>query len=462
MYRKVFKRKINIIEPEHLQPEIITIIPRDKHTISRKNISDNALKVLYRLQRSGHEAYLVGGGVRDLLIGQKPKDFDIVTNATPEQIRRLFRNCRLVGRRFRLAHIIFGKEIIEVATFRGEHCDDHDKNQSQQSNNGLLLRDNVYGTIEQDALRRDFTINSLYYSSADFSLRDYCNGLHDLQLGIIRLIGDPETRYREDPVRMLRAVRFVAKLNMTIEPRTEEPIIRLSGLLQSIPAPRLFEETLKLLQSGQGYKSYKLLRKYHLFEQLLPIISRHFTPEGDSNMECMLIKALKSTDQRIAEQKRVNPAFLFAAILWYPLLEQAEKLTQEGGLSYSDAFSLAINDTLDESCLRLAIPKRITTVIRDIWQIQLRLLKRDGRRAFRLLEQPKFRAGFDLLVLRAEIEKGELAKIAQWWNDFQHANHDQQKVLINDIARKQTRYRSRKPRQVNKRPYNKTETKVKK
>lgn len=461
MYRKVFKRKINFIETEHTQPKNITIIPRDKHIISRKNISDNALKVLYRLQRSGHESYLVGGGVRDLLLGQKPKDFDIVTSATPEQIRRLFRNCRLVGRRFRLAHIIFGKEIIEVATFRGEHSDDHDKNQSQQSNNGLLLRDNVYGTIEQDALRRDFTINSLYYSCTDFSLRDYCNGLHDLQQGIIRLIGDPETRYREDPVRMLRAVRFVAKLNMSIDPQTEEPIIRLAGLLQNIPAPRLFEETLKLLQSGQGYQSYKLLRKYHLFEQLLPIISCHFTPGSDSNMECMLITALKNTDQRIAEQKRNNPSFLFAAILWYPLLEHAEKLAQEGGLSYSDAFSLAINDTLDEACLRLAIPKRITTVIRDIWQIQFRLLKRDGRRAFRLLEHPKFRAGFDLLVLRGEIEKGELARLAQWWNNFQDANYEQQKVLINEVARKQTRYRPRKSRQVKKRPYNKAESKVK-
>ncbi len=461
MYRKVFKTKRKNIKSEQ-QLKNITIIPRDKHIISRKNISDSALKVLYRLQRSGYDAYLVGGGVRDLLLGLKPKDFDIVTNATPEQIRRLFRNCRLVGRRFRLAHIIFGKEIIEVATFRGEHSDDHDKNQSQQSNKGLLLRDNVYGTIEQDALRRDFTINSLYYNSADFSVRDYTDGLHDLQNGIIRLIGDAEKRYREDPVRMLRAVRFVAKLNMTLDPQTEEPIRRLAELLQSIPAPRLFEETLKLLQSGQGYQSYQLLRKYHLFEQLLPIISRYFTPESDSNMEYLLVNILKNTDQRITQQKRVNPAFLFASMLWHPLLEQAEKLAQEGGLSYNDAFLLAMNDVLDEACLRLAIPKRITTVMREIWQLQSRLLKRDGRRAYRLLEHPKFRAGFDLLSLRAEIEGGELARITQWWDNFQKANHDQQKALITEVASKHNRHhRHRKSRQMKKRFYTHSDSNIK-
>lgn len=289
----------------------VTVIPREQHAISRKDISENALKVMYRLNKAGYEAWLVGGGVRDLLLGKKPKDFDVTTNATPEQVRKLFRNCRLVGRRFRLAHVMFGPEIIEVATFRGHHEGNvSDRTTSQRGQNGMLLRDNIFGSIEEDAQRRDFTINSLYYSVADFTVRDYVGGMQDLKEGIIRLIGNPETRYREDPVRMLRAVRFAAKLNMQISPETAEPIPRLAALLNDVPPARLFEESLKLLQAGYGYETYKLLREYHLFQPLFPTITRYFTENGDSAMERMIIQVLKNTDNRIHNGLRVNPAFL--------------------------------------------------------------------------------------------------------------------------------------------------------
>ena len=236
----------------------MTVIPREQHSISRKDISENALKVMYRLNKAGYEAWLVGGGVRDLLLGKKPKDFDVTTNATPDQVRKLFRNCRLVGRRFRLAHVMFGPEIIEVATFRGHHeGSEADRTTSQRGQNGMLLRDNIFGSIEEDAQRRDFTINSLYYSVADFTVRDYVGGMQDLEEGIIRLIGNPETRYREDPVRMLRAVRFAAKLDMRISPETAEPIPRLATLLNDIPPARLFEEALKLLHRAMGMKPIK-------------------------------------------------------------------------------------------------------------------------------------------------------------------------------------------------------------
>lgn len=450
--RKLLNSKDGSFPEDSTCSDQVTIIPRDHHSISRKNISENALKVLYRLNKAGYEAFLVGGSVRDLLLGARPKDFDVATSATPEQVRKLFRNCRLVGRRFRLAHIMFGPEIIEVATFRASHDDQSDKDAAHQSNDGMLLRDNVYGTLEDDALRRDFTVNSLYYSTSDFSVRDYANGLQDLEDGIIRLIGDPETRYREDPVRMLRAIRFSAKLGMTIAPETAAPMKQLAPLLKEIPPARLFEETLKLLQSGHGYQSYKLLCDYNLFQQLFPIISNHFTPNHDSNMERILTQVLKNTDYRLKNNMRVNPAYLFAVMLWYPLIEHAQKLSHEGGLSYYDSFLLATNDILDEQCNSLAIPKRITTVIRDIWLLQLRLGRREGKKAFRLMEHNKFRAGFDLLELRAEIEKGELMNLAKWWDEFQVANADRQKELVAEInknapARRQNKnYRPRRPK----------------
>lgn len=430
------------------QPRM-TVIPREQHTISREDISENALKVLYRLNKAGYEAYLVGGGVRDLLLGKKPKDFDVTTNATPDQVRKLFRNCRLVGRRFRLAHVMFGPEIIEVATFRGHHEDQPaDRTTSQRGQNGMLLRDNIFGSIEDDAQRRDFTINSLYYSVADFSVRDYVGGMQDLEEGTIRLIGNPETRYREDPVRMLRAVRFAAKLHMRISPETAEPIARLATLINDVPPARLFEESLKLLQAGNGLDTYQLLREYSLFQPLFPTITRYFTEKGDSSMERIINLVLKNTDTRIQNDMRVNPAFLFAAMLWYPQLETAQKIAQESGLTYHDAFALAMNDVLDEACRTLAIPKRITTLVRDIWQLQLRMSRRQGKRAWKLMEHPKFRAAYDLLALRAEIENNhELQRLVQWWGEFQVAAPPAQKGMLDVLDEEpDTRRRHRRPR----------------
>ncbi len=431
----------------------MTTIPRERHNISRKDISENALKVLYRLNKAGYEAYLVGGSVRDLLLGQKPKDFDVTTNATPEQMRKLFRNCRLVGRRFRLAHVMFGPEVIEVATFRGHHqaeVDDdaqENPNHSQRAQSGMLLRDNIFGSIEDDAQRRDLTINSLYYNVADFTVRDYVGGLQDLQQGIIRLIGDPETRYREDPVRMLRVVRFAARLKMSIAAETAEPIPRLVTLLQDIPSARLFEESLKLLQSGYGYPTYVQLRKYQLFQPLFPLITRYFTEQGDSPMELMIAQVLKNTDERIHNQMRVNPAFLFAAMFWYPQIETAQRIAQESGLTWYDAFVLAMNDVLDEACRALAIPKRITTLTRDIWQLQLRMSRRHGKRASKLMEHPKFRAAYDLLALRAEVENNaELHRLTTWWGEYQTAEPPQQKSMLNTLGDDPAPRRPRRPR----------------
>ncbi|CUX96318.1 Poly(A) polymerase I precursor [Candidatus Gullanella endobia] len=408
----------------HRHRNHLTIIPRDQHIISRKDISKNALKVLYRLNKAGYEAYLAGGSVRDLLLGKKPKDFDITTNATPEQIRKLFRNCRLVGRRFRLAHIIFGSEIIEVATFRGHHKMIELQESAMEStligHNGMLLYDNIFGSIEEDAQRRDFSINSLYYNVADFTLRDYNSGIKDLQEGTIRLNGDPETRYREDPVRMLRAIRFSAMLNMNISHETAEPISRLARLLHNVPPSRLFEKAIKLLQTGYGETTYRLLCKYQLFQSLFPLISCNFTKHGDSYIEQMIIRVLIKSDYRFHNNMRINPASLFSAMLWYPLLKCTKKLIQKNNLSYFQAFSLAINKILDEQCLTLSIPKRLTTLMRDIWQMQFRLLCYQGKNPKKLMEHPKFLDAYNLLTLRAEVENDYKLQLAsKRWNEFQ-------------------------------------------
>ncbi|ARC93097.1 MULTISPECIES: polynucleotide adenylyltransferase PcnB [Vibrio] len=429
-------------------PELsLNIITRQEHNISRKQISDNALKVLYRLHGAGFDAFLVGGGVRDLLLAQNPKDFDIATNATPEQIRQLFKNCRLIGRRFRLAHIMFGRDIIEVATFRGHH-QETSKNISQQSKEGMLLRDNVYGTIDEDAERRDFTINAMYYNIGDYAIHDYAGGNEDLEDRLVRLIGDPETRYREDPVRMLRAIRFAVKLDFDIEEDTAAPIEEMSPLLRDIPSARLYEESLKMLQSGYGLETYHLMREYNLFQQLFPVISEDFTEEYSSKTEQMLDLVLDSTDQRIEEGKRINPAFMFAAMLWYPLQARAELLMEKRKLSAYDAIMEASNYILDEQVRTIAIPRRHTATIREIWQLQLRMPRRNGKRAFRLMELNKFRAGFDFLEMRGEIEGGETEQLAKWWETFQNAGRNMRQSMVADLdaeSPEQGKKRRRKP-----------------
>lgn len=424
-----------IIKTQRTYPALaLNVVTREEHCISRRQISDNALKVLYRLHSSGFDAFLVGGGVRDLLLSQHPKDFDIATNATPEQIRKLFRNCRLIGRRFRLAHVMFGREIIEVATFRGHH-QENDSQISSQSEAGMLLRDNVYGTIDEDAERRDFTVNAMYYNIANYSIHDYAGGIEDLEDRLVRMIGDPETRYREDPVRMLRAIRFAAKLDFDIEEETAEPIEHLAPLLQDIPPARLYEESLKMLQTGVGLETYHLMREYNLFQQLFPAVAEHFTQDYDSYTEQMLDFSLDSTDLRIEQGKRVNPAFMFAAMLWYPMLSIANRLSAEHNLQEYDAMMEAANVILDRVVQRIAIPRRHTTTIREIWQMQFRLDRRSGKRAFRLLELNKFRAGFDFLLMRSEIEGGNVKALADWWSSFQKADRDQRQIMVDSLGK---------------------------
>ncbi len=426
------------------------------------------MKVLYRLNKSGYEAYLVGGGVRDILLGLKPKDFDIATNATPDQIKDLFRNCRLIGRRFRLAHIVFGREIIEVATFRGHHdsapkqTKDNAKT-SKQNDEGMLLRDNIYGSIEEDAERRDFTINALYYSSKDFKVYDFANGVQDVENRIIRMIGDPATRYREDPVRMLRAIRFATKLDMQISPETKAPIKELSSLMASIPAARMFEEFLKMFISGKAIANFEQLREYDLFRYFFPAVDQALNAKTTSEEEkssqekllALITLSMSNTDKRINNDQRVTPAFLFAAMLWYPLQKYIKQINAAQQLAPQDAFFAALNEIMPEQQRSISIPKRFQGVMKDIWILQDKLGRREGKRAFKTFEHPKFRAGYDFLLLRAEIEQStELQELAQWWTDFQEVSTDAKTQMIRSIktapgSKRRTPRKRRKPLKTN-------------
>lgn len=415
------------------------IIPRAEHSVSRAFISDNALKVLYRLHKGGYEAFLVGGGVRDILLGLRPKDFDIATNATPEQVKKLFRNCRIIGRRFRLAHILFGRDIIEVATFRA-HCDDN----IEQRGDGMIVRDNVYGTVEEDAIRRDFTVNALYYNIADFSLHDYCGGLTDLRKKQMSIIGDPELRYREDPVRMLRAIRLASKLELNIESKTANAIKPNAELLLQVPAARLWEEYKKMFLAGKAEKTFLALQEYGLLKFLFPtMVDSMRTAE---NAEAFIIQALRNTDDRLAEGKTINPAFLQAVFLWFPLLEKAEALQSKRN-SFNDAFYKSMNRVITEQSQHVSIMRRYGNMIQDIWAMQLRLKTTSGKRVWSIFEHPKFRAAYDFLLLRATIDPS-LAPLAQWWTDFQEVSREQKITMIskNKPAGKKRRPRKkRKP-----------------
>jgi poly(A) polymerase len=327
------------IAPDGSQP---VTIPRPDHEISRASISSAALKVLYGLKEAGYQSFLVGGGVRDLLLGREPKDFDVGTDATPEEIRNLFRSCRLIGRRFRLAHVRFGREVIEVATFRARHDEQSGEgSDSAHSEEGRILRDNVFGSLEEDAWRRDFTVNALYYDIKNFSVVDYVGGLDDLKAGTLKLIGDPEQRYREDPVRMLRAVRFAAKLGFRIHPDTEEPMHDLGQLLEDIPSARLFEEVLKLFLGGCALTTFELLRHYDLFRYLFPMTDEALSHEEEGFPITFVARALENTDNRLAENKPVTPAFLYAALLWEPVRLRTQELIEQGAVFLATAFCRA-------------------------------------------------------------------------------------------------------------------------
>lgn len=413
-------------------------LTRDQHGISRKAIDNSALDVLYDLKRSGYEAYLVGGGVRDLLLGLEPKDFDIVTNAKPDEVKAVFKHrCQLIGRRFRLAHVRFGRQIVEVATFRGED----DSKERQQDKTGRLIRDNVYGTLEEDVWRRDFTVNALYYDIRDFSLVDYVDGLADLKAGQLRLIGEPVTRYHEDPVRMIRAVRFAAKLGFNIEPATEKPLFELGHLLLDVSNARMFDEVLKLFHSGVGLAVFEKLRHYDLFKCLFPLTDRLLASEQEHFPRQLVIEALKSTDSRVQEDKPVNPAFLFAAFLWEPMM-QRRQIHLGAGLSPQDAFFAACNDVLEQQVKRTAIPKRFSAQVRDIWNLQFRLPKRFGVKAAQLRGHPRFRAAYDFIGIRLAAGETDLAELFDWWTVYQEKDAIEQIAFANEIMPA----RSKKPR----------------
>jgi poly(A) polymerase len=413
-------------------PLVPRIIPRAEHGISRKNISNGALRVLYRLHESGYKAFLVGGAVRDLLLGGHPKDFDIATDATPEQTRALFRNCRLIGRRFRLAHVVFGREIVEVATFRGVgEVGDIDRHLVD----GRIVRDNVYGGIEEDAIRRDFTINALYYDIADFSVRDYVGGIEDLQHRTMRLIGDPAQRYREDPVRMLRAARLAAKLDFTISAESEAPIAELATLLSDVAPARLFDESLKLFLSGYGLECLRRLHNLGLLKEIFPATAEALAGPNNASFGRLLGYTFTSTDDRIRSDKPVTPAFLFAALLWEPVRSRAEKLIAEGA-DPAVAWTAAVDRIMNQQASRVAIPKRFSYAMEEIWSMQPRFEQRQKKRVMRLLAHPRFRAAYDFLVIRSH-EEPELKEQVEWWTEAQELDgeHLSQRLTSTSVSR---------------------------
>ncbi len=450
---KTFHRlKVNSVISDRVGPDLkpsLNKLPREQHGISRQHISNAALRVMSQLHDHGHQAFLVGGGVRDLLLGGHPKDFDVATDATPEQIKALFRNSRIIGRRFKIVHVRFGRETIEVTTFRGSHDtvessqkEVHRKNQqSARTSEGMLLRDNVYGTLEEDAVRRDFTINALYYTSEDYAVYDYTNGLQDLSDRVIRIIGDPETRYREDPVRMLRAVRFAAKLDFDIADDTAEPIYRLASSLRDIPAARMFEEVLKLFMAGYAVETYQLMREFGLFQPLFPETEHHLNTDSDSSL---INNALHNTDLRIQADKPVTPAFIFAALLWPAVSHRVQQLKYEG-VGEIAAVHQAAQEVIYRQQQFTAIPKRFGIPMREIWELQFRLPYRGGHRAAQLMEGRRFRAAYDFLLLREQ--SGEQTDgLGQWWTDYQVADEQQREVMCQSVPGHKKRRRRRSTR----------------
>lgn len=412
------------------------VIPAKTHKIDRNLISPAAIKTCEGLHKAGFKAYLVGGAVRDLLLGYKPKDFDVATNATPEEVYKIFRRSRIIGKRFRLVHVMWGSETIEVSTFRGHHQNQGD---AQTTDSGRIIRDNVFGTIEEDAVRRDFTANALYYDPATQHVLDYHQGVADLKSKLLRMIGDPTTRYQEDPVRMLRAVRLSAKLGLKIDPYTEAPIRDLADLLQDVPPSRLFDEMLKLFLSGHAVESINALRAQHLHHGLLPLLDVVLEqPLG----ERFVMLALKNTDDRILGGKSSNPSFLFATLLWHEVLSAWQTFQQSN--PPIPALHMAMNEVIDIQAEKMAIHNRYTATMKEIWAMQPRFEQRAGKRPYALLTHPRYRAGYDFLLLRCA--SGELpVEIGDWWTEFADASSERRTaMLLPDTGPKKRRRRPRK------------------
>ncbi|HEX6267160.1 MAG TPA: polynucleotide adenylyltransferase PcnB [Burkholderiales bacterium] len=420
-----------------LPSEGVLHVPRERHGLSRDAISPAAAKVCAALREGGFAAYVVGGAVRDLLLGIVPKDFDIATDARPEQIKPLFRRALIIGRRFRLVHVLMGPETVEVSTFRAA-----DTETAEKDEHGRVLRDNVFGTIEEDARRRDFTVNALYFDPATEEVVDFHGGLADLKKRTLRVIGDPATRYREDPVRMLRAVRLAAKLGLRLDAETRAPIRDMAPLMDRVPPARLFDEMLKLLLSGHASACLRQLRDVGLHKGLLPLLDVILEqPLG----ERFVTLALAQTDERVLAERPVSPAFLFAALLWHEVLA-ASKARQARGERPVAALEHAMDEVLDTQCAKLAITRKLTATMREVWAMQPRFEQRSGSRAFRLLETPRFRMAYDFLALRAA--SGEVpADLEEWWRAFQSADPEARKAMLlpETGPRKRRRRRRKKP-----------------
>jgi len=407
------------------------IITAEEAGISNNDISENALSVVSGLQEAGFEAYLVGGCVRDLFLDKKPKDFDVSTNATPEQVKSIFRkNGRIIGRRFRLVHVRFGYEVIEVATFRAD-ANDRDKvgqNEMSEGDQGQLLRDNVYGTIEEDVVRRDFRANSLYYNPVSGEILDFMNGVEDIRAGKLISIGEPKQRFTEDPVRMLRAIRFAGKLGFEMEPEALEMIEDEGKLLSHVSSARLFEEVLKLFHGGAAYETYLLLRQYGLFKYLFPFTDQLVV----SDVEGMPERALKNTDKRVRAGKPVIPAFLFACMMWDPVRADARTL-MDTGTPESQAWRVAMNDGLRDQNQYVAVPRRLAEIILDIWNIHFRLIKRNPRMVKTSLNNRRFRAAYDFLLLRIALHEVD-DEIGEWWTAIQEVDADEREEMITELG----------------------------
>ncbi|HEY1043523.1 MAG TPA: polynucleotide adenylyltransferase PcnB [Telluria sp.] len=419
MIKKFIRKILGKKEGANGRTEPVVLGPGE-HKIDPKLVSSNALRVTSTLQDAGFEAFVVGGAVRDLLLGVKPKDFDIATNATPEQVKRLFRRAFIIGKRFQIVHVMFGQDLLEVTTFRGAAQDNAPKDE-----HGRVLRDNIFGPQHEDAARRDFTINAMYYNPATQEVLDYHGGIDDIASKQLRIIGQPEARYREDPVRMLRVVRFAAKLQFTIEPATRAPIAIMAPLINNVPAARVFDEMLKLLMSGHALACLQQLRKEGLHHGLLPLLD--VVLEQPISMKFVTL-ALESTDKRVMAGKGVSPGFLFASLLWHQVLEKWNAY-KAAGESPIPALHLAADDVLEDQTEKLALQRRIGSDMRDIWSMQPRFERRQGKAPIKLLENPRFRAGYDFLLLRCE--SGELEmELGEWWTDFYEADPERREEMI--------------------------------
>lgn len=408
------------------------------HGIDREHISENAVAVVEMLRDAGFAAYLVGGCIRDLLLGRTPKDFDVATDATPEDVREVFPRVRLVGRRFRIAHVRMRREIIEVSTFRRTIVDGGDTREHRPhlSEHGVILHDNVYGTIDEDAFRRDFTVNALYYDPVEHRVLDYCDGMADIASRTLRLIGDPRRRLREDPVRILRAIRFAAKLDLKMHPDTENAIAPMCEMLAAIPPARLFDEFLKLFLAGHGVRAFDLLQQYDLTEILFPL---------PSHGEDIVRLALASTDARVKQTKPVTPGFLLAAFLWHEYLDRSPPLAALHGDGSRDEQDAAASAVLAAQQSIIAIPRRHGYFVREVWGLQPRLERLTAGNVAKVLEHRRFRAAYDFLMLRVEAEDVP-AELGDWWTDAQVQEPEElmQKLPLERSRRRRRRRRYRR------------------